>query len=179
MINAIEKSMAVIEFDLNGIILRANQNFCQTTKYSEKEIIGQHHRIFCENDYVQSQEYVNFWKNLNSGKFISGKFKRINKKGQTIWLEANYNPIFNQEGTLIKIVKFASEITKIEEQNINVKNGLNHTYNVALNTQQETANGKLVMQQTLDEILSISEFVKDTSNHMAELSSQVKSIDSF
>lgn len=179
MSNAIEKSMAVIEFDLNGYILRANNNFCKTTKYSENEIIGKHHRIFCDSKYVQSQEYQNFWKNLNSGQFVSGIFQRVNKLGQIIWLEANYNPIFNEDGNIIKIVKFASDITKTEEQNINIKNGLHSTYDVALNTQQETINGKLTMKQTLDEILSISEFVKDTSNHMAELSSQVKSIDSF
>ena len=138
MNNAIEKSMAVIEFDLNGFIIRANQNFCRTTKYSERELIGKHHRIFCESSLVQSQEYKNFWQQLNSGQFLSGKFKRINKSGQVIWLEANYNPIFNQEGQIIKIVKFASDITQVEQQNINVKNGLNHTYDVALITQQET-----------------------------------------
>lgn len=91
-LNALDRAMAVIEFDLNGNILQANQNFLNTMGYAQADLKGKQHRMFCEPDLVASSEYSEFWKRLNSGEFFSGQFKRIGKHGRTLWLEATYNP---------------------------------------------------------------------------------------
>jgi len=111
MIEAINRVQAVIEFDLDGTILNANQNFMDTFNYSLDEIQGKHHRMFCEKSYTQSEAYADFWKRLGDGEFESGEFKRIAKDGSEVWLQASYNPIFDSNGKLLKIIKFASDIT--------------------------------------------------------------------
>jgi methyl-accepting chemotaxis protein len=113
---ALDRSMAVIEFAPDGTILTANQNFLSTVGYRLDEIQGKHHRIFCDVDYAGSSEYREFWSKLNRGEFVSGLFKRINHDGKTLWLEASYNPIFNADGKLIKVIKFATDVTpKVKE----------------------------------------------------------------
>ncbi|MDK2596725.1 methyl-accepting chemotaxis protein [Pseudoalteromonas obscura] len=108
---AIHKSQAVIEFNLDGTILDANENFLATTGYSLAEIKGKHHKIFAEAEYARSQEYQDFWQRLRLGQFDSGEYKRIDKNGQAIWIQASYNPIFDAEGNPFKVVKYATDIT--------------------------------------------------------------------
>lgn len=110
-IEAIGKSQAVIEFNLDGTIIDANDNFCQTLGYSIEEIRGRHHSMFAEPEYANSQEYKAFWQNLNQGQFDSGEYKRIGKGGKEIWIQASYNPILDMSGKPVKVVKFASDIT--------------------------------------------------------------------
>jgi len=110
-IEAIGKSQAVIEFDINGIIQSANDNFLNALGYSMDEIKGQHHRLFVEGSYQNSPEYKAFWKNLANGKFDAGEYKRIAKGGREIWIQASYNPILDLNGKPIKVVKYATEIT--------------------------------------------------------------------
>ena len=122
ILDALSKSQAVIEFDLNGNILTANENFCEALGYSLSEIKGRHHRIFCDSEYANSSEYSRFWEELNSGKFMSSEFKRVKKDGSTIWIEATYNPIFKGLKPY-KVVKFATDITakklkSVEDRNI-------------------------------------------------------------
>ena len=108
---AIGRAQAVIEFELDGTILTANENFTATVGYSLDEIRGKHHRIFCEKDYANSAEYKGFWADLASGEFAAGDFKRLGKNGKEIWINASYNPIFDASGKPYKVVKFASDIT--------------------------------------------------------------------
>ena len=110
---AISKSQAVIEFDLNGNVLDANENFCKTLGYELAEIKGKHHRMFCAADYVNTQEYRDFWAGLGQGKFESREYKRIAKGGREIWIQASYNPVF-KSGKPYKVVKFATDITEIK-----------------------------------------------------------------
>ncbi|MBV1886091.1 MAG: PAS domain-containing protein [Parvibaculaceae bacterium] len=110
-IDAIGKSQAVIHFDLNGIILDANDNFLSTLGYSLDEIKGEHHRKFVEHAYGQSQEYQDFWKALGKGEFQAAEYKRIGKGGKEIWIQASYNPIFDPMGRPFKVVKYATDIT--------------------------------------------------------------------
>lgn len=110
-LNAIDLSQAVIEFNLDGTILSANQNFLNTVGYTLDEITGKHHRIFCDPEYAKSSEYRAFWQKLNSGVFDAGEYRRVGKGGKEIWINASYNPIFNAAGNLVKVVKFASDIT--------------------------------------------------------------------
>ena len=110
-IAAMERVQAVIEFDLHGRVLRANDNFLNTFGYGAEEVVGQHHRMFCDPAYARSTDYQAFWERLARGEFNTGEYRRIDKKGREIWIQASYNPIFDLEGRPLKVVKMASDIT--------------------------------------------------------------------
>ncbi|PDT02052.1 methyl-accepting chemotaxis protein [Rhizobium chutanense] len=107
---AMNKSQAIIEFDMTGKILTANSNFCRALGYQASEIIGQHHRLFVDPTEASSNAYREFWARLNSGDFDQRQYKRIGKGGKEVWIEASYNPIF-RGGKPYKVVKFATDIT--------------------------------------------------------------------
>ena len=111
-IQAINRSQAVIEFALDGTVITANDNFLDIFGYGLDEVAGKHHRIFCEPGYAESPQYKQFWQKLGRGEYDAGEFKRIRKDGTDVWLQASYNPIFDVEGKPLKVVKFASDITK-------------------------------------------------------------------
>lgn len=108
---AISKSQAVIEFDLTGTILTANENFCATMGYRLEEIRGQHHRIFAPPDLAASHEYRDFWGSLGRGEYKTAEYLRLGKGGKEVWLQASYNPIFDMNGRPYKVVKYATDIT--------------------------------------------------------------------
>ncbi|WP_424978661.1 methyl-accepting chemotaxis protein [Leisingera sp. S232] len=108
---AISRAQAMIEFELDGTILTANENFLATVGYSLDEIRGQHHRMFCDPEYARTPEYQKFWSDLAAGEFSAGEYKRFGKGGAEVWINASYNPIFNAEGKPFKVVKFATNIT--------------------------------------------------------------------
>jgi methyl-accepting chemotaxis protein len=110
ILNAISKSQAVIEFDLNGNILKANENFCNAIGYPLSEIVGKHHSMFCDPAYAATQEYRDFWARLGRGEYDAAAYKRIAKGGREIWIQASYNPVY-KGGKPYKVVKFASDIT--------------------------------------------------------------------
>ncbi|MDF5891799.1 PAS domain S-box protein [Pseudomonas syringae pv. syringae] len=111
-VNAIDRAQAVIEFDMAGNIITANANFLKALGYGLLEIKGKHHRIFCEEEYVRGTEYREFWHGLGQGEFYSGRFMRVSKYGQKIWIQATYSPIFDHDGLPFKVVKFATDITR-------------------------------------------------------------------
>ena len=110
-LDALNEVQAVIEFDLQGHVLAANDIFLQTMGYSAQDIIGQHHRMFVDEQTRQSAEYASFWQRLGAGVHDSGRYRRINSQGQDVWLQASYNPIFNSQGQPCKVVKYATDIT--------------------------------------------------------------------
>jgi methyl-accepting chemotaxis protein len=110
-IQAIDRAQAVIEFDLDGTVITANENFLSIFGYGLDEVAGKHHRIFCDPGYAESPAYAEFWQKLGRGEYESDEFKRIGKDGSEIWLQASYNPIFDADGRPLKVVKFASDIT--------------------------------------------------------------------
>ena len=111
-LSAINRSQAVIEFDLQGRVTRANANFLDVMGYSMEEIKGQHHRMFVEKTQADSKEYEAFWDKLRSGQYETGEFKRIHKHGQEIWIQASYFPILDPQGAPFKIVKYAQDVTE-------------------------------------------------------------------
>ncbi len=114
-LEAIKRSMGVIEFQPDGTIISANAAFLKLMGYTEAELAGQHHRVFVTPQERVSAEYASFWQELASGKVKSGQFHRLAKGGKSIWLEANYNPVFDLEGRVERVVKFAIDITdKVE-----------------------------------------------------------------
>ena len=111
---AIQRSQAVIEFKLDGTILKANDNFLRALGYSASEVEGRHHSMFVKPDYAQSAAYKDFWRALNNGEFVAEKFLRIGKGGKEIWIQASYNPLFDAAGKPFKVIKFATDVTEIE-----------------------------------------------------------------
>lgn len=110
-IEAIHKSQAVIAFDLSGLILTANENFLRVLGYRLDEIQGRPHSMLVEPGYRDSAAYRQFWDSLRNGEYQAGEFKRIGKDGREVWIQASYNPIQGASGELVKIVKFATDIT--------------------------------------------------------------------
>ena len=111
LLAAIGKSQAVIEFNMDGTIVTANANFCAAVGYSLEEIVGRHHGMFVEESYRNSAEYRDFWARLNRGENLPGEYKRVGKHGKQIVIQASYNPIADASGKLVKVVKFASDVT--------------------------------------------------------------------
>jgi methyl-accepting chemotaxis protein len=110
-IEAIGKSQAVIEFNMDGVVLNANENFLATLGYALSEIQGKHHRMFMPADARDSADYREFWKGLNHGQFQSGEYQRLGKGGREVWIQASYNPINDLNGKPYKVVKYASDVT--------------------------------------------------------------------
>lgn len=110
-IEAIGKSQAVIEFQMDGTIVTANENFLKVLGYSLSEVKGKHHSMFVEEEYRESSEYRLFWTKLNRGEYQSAEYKRIGKGGKELWIQASYNPILDLNGKPFKVVKFATDVT--------------------------------------------------------------------
>lgn len=121
LIDALQRSQAIIEFDLSGKILHANDLFLGAMGYSLEEVRGKHHSMFVSPDHRDSAEYKEFWAHLRSGKFQSAEFKRFAKGGRTVWIQASYNPIFGRNGKPYKVVKFATDITEQKLRNMDYR----------------------------------------------------------
>ncbi|MGY5779956.1 methyl-accepting chemotaxis protein [Rhizobium sp. LEGMi135b] len=117
ILSAVSKSQAIIEFDLQGKVLTANENFCRALGYELKEIVGNHHRIFCEPAYVATPAYHDFWARLGRGEYDAGTYKRLAKGNREIWIQASYNPVF-RNGKPVKVVKFAADVTEAKKKAI-------------------------------------------------------------
>jgi methyl-accepting chemotaxis protein len=115
---AVSRCQAVIEFKLDGTIIKANQNFLGAVGYAEEEIVGRHHSMFVEPEDAVSAEYRAFWERLNRGEFVANIFKRIAKGGKVIWIQATYFPLLGHDGKPFKVVKFATDITASENEHI-------------------------------------------------------------
>ncbi|MFN3197124.1 MAG: methyl-accepting chemotaxis protein [Bradymonadia bacterium] len=111
-LSAIDRAQAVIEFELDGTIVTANENFLKTMGYSLSEIQGRHHRMFAESAYAESAEYRAFWDDLRRGEFKVDEFRRLGKGGKEVWIQASYNPLFDASGRPYRVVKFATDITE-------------------------------------------------------------------
>ena len=109
---AVDRAQAVIEFNLDGTVLTANTNFLALMGYQLSDVVGKHHRMFCEPELTATQEYADFWDRLRAGDFETGEYKRLGKGGREVWIQATYNPILDADGTPSKIVKFAADVTE-------------------------------------------------------------------
>lgn len=172
MTAAIDRSMAVIAFNLQGKVLKVNDNFLQTTGYRAQEVIGQHHRMFCTPELRSSTEYAQFWQKLNHGDFISGLFHRIDKQGRPLWLRATYNPVFDEEGQLYKIVKFASNVTAQVEKSQLERDAAQQAYETALRTDESTRVGASVVESSVQNINALAGELHGVSGDISSLSTQ-------
>ncbi|MBK5543055.1 PAS domain S-box protein [Pseudomonas sp. TH05] len=175
-LDAIDRAMAVIEFDLSGNILSANQNFLNRLGYSLAELKGKHHRIFCPAELVNSSAYQDFWRRLNLGELFSGQFERVDKRGQTLWLEANYNPVYDASGRLCKVVKFASDVTAMVQQHERDAQSATQAYHISVATRKVAEQGTEVIQQAASEMRHIAENIEGSSSLIAQLGERSEQI---
>ncbi|MEW5289262.1 PAS domain-containing methyl-accepting chemotaxis protein [Erwinia papayae] len=172
MTNAIDRSMAVIAFNLNGEVLRVNDNFLKTTGYRIEEVLGKHHRMFCSPEVYNSTEYHQFWQKLRHGDFVSGQFERVDSRGNTIWLRATYNPVFDENGQLYEVVKFATDVTTQVVKNRQEREAAEHAYKAALETSQNTRVGVGVIENSVSKMNEIAVELRNVSAGINDLSSQ-------
>ena len=124
IINAIDASYAYIEFDLGGNVIKANKNFLQVMGYQSDEIVGKHHRMFCEPAVSSAPAYQQFWRDLNDGKPQNDVFKRVTKAGQQVSLQAVYAPVTDEMGRVVKIVKIATDVSVAVNANDMLRNAV-------------------------------------------------------
>ena len=159
LIGALVRSTAVIEFDLNGNVLNANERFLSGMGYSLAQIKGKHHRMFCMPEEYNSAEYQNFWRRLNNGEFVAARFKRIDSHGRTVWLEASYNPVVDANNKLYKVVKFATVITDQVNREQAVADAASIAYSTSQQTDSTAQRGTTVVTEAVN-------VMRDLSRHM-------------
>lgn len=169
IVNALSRSMAMIEFSPDGRVINANQNFLNTVHYSLQEIVGQHHSMFCRRSEAESAEYKAFWESLNRGEYHSRRFERVDKYGHTVFLEASYNPIFDAKGRLYKVVKFASDITA---QVSNLQTAAESAHATSVQNDACAQIGSQVVQQTVQTIEAISKDLNEAASSIDAVSKQ-------
>ncbi|KII29460.1 chemotaxis protein [Pseudomonas fluorescens] len=159
LIGALVRSTAVIEFDLNGNVLNANDRFLSGMGYSLAQIKGKHHRTFCAPEEYNSAEYQNFWRRLNNGEFVADRFKRVDSHGRTVWLEASYNPVVDANNKLYKVVKFATVITDQVNREQAVADAASIAYSTSQQTDSTAQRGTTVVTEAVN-------VMRDLSRHM-------------
>ncbi len=175
-LEAIGRAMAVIEFNLDGTVITANTNFLQRMGYSLAQIQGQHHRIFCTPNTVSAPAYNEFWRRLNQGELFSGQFERVDKHGNTVWLEASYNPVYDAGGHLCKIVKFASDVTARVQQHAADAASAAQAYHISMNTRDIAEKGAEVIQQSASGMRDIAADIDGSSHLIAKLGERSEQI---
>lgn len=178
-VDALSRSTAIIEFELDGEVIDCNENFLSAVGYRKEEIVGKHHRMFCEGDYTASKDYEDFWRRLNNGEFVSGQFKRLNSQGQVLWLEASYNPVFDAEGKLYRVVKFASDITAQTQQSELERESASIAYRISNETLSVAKDGGGVINEAVAEMNNIAASVHESSQHIERLNKQSGEINSI
>jgi len=169
LIGALVRSTAVIEFDLNGNVLTANERFLSAMGYSLAQIQGKHHRTFCEPEEYNSAEYQAFWRRLNAGEFVAGRFKRIDSYGRVVWLEASYNPVVDANNRLYKVVKFATVITDQVNQEQAVAEAANIAYSTSLQTDNSAQRGTTVVTEAVN-------VMRDLAKHMQQAGEGIEAL---
>ncbi|MGF6557432.1 methyl-accepting chemotaxis protein [Pseudomonas sp. S30_BP2TU TE3576] len=172
LIGALVRSTAVIEFDLNGNVLTANDRFLNGMGYSLAQIKGKHHRSFCLPEEYNSAEYQNFWRRLNTGEYVADRFKRVDSHGRTVWLEASYNPVADANNNLYKVVKFATVITDQVNQEQAVAEAANIAYGTSQQTDRSAQRGNAVVTQAVDVMRDLAKHMQTAGDGIEALNEQ-------
>lgn len=179
LINALMRSTAVIEFNLDGEVLTANDRFLQTMGYTLEKLRGKHHRVFCTPEDYNSPEYQAFWDKLRRGEFIVDRFKRIDAHGREVWLEASYNPIIDAHDVLYKVVKFATVITDQVKQEQAVAEAANIAYETSQQTDASAQKGAEVVTNTVEVMRGLEAYMQDAAEGIEALDKQSQVIGSI
>lgn len=184
ILQVLDRSMATIEFAPDGTILDANDNFLHTVGYSLAEIKGKHHRIFChESFYAQNPD---FWKNLANGKFNSDRFERIHKNGSSVWIAATYNPVMDANNNVVRVIKFATDITERVKKDILFQqaaslagNSSEQTVALAKSGTEQLERSVEVSDNVSSRVASAAQLISQLSAKSAEISAIVTTISSI
>jgi methyl-accepting chemotaxis protein len=187
-LNGISASQAMIEFEPDGTITTANENFLQTMGYSLDEIKGKHHSMFAESGVAETPEYRQFWDDLRANKFQTGQYKRIAKGGREVWLQAAYNPVVGADGKVVKVVKNCSDITEnkmaefamIERQatmadnfEANIKGVVNSVSAASTEMQSTAETMAATAEETNSQAGTVAAASEELSSSINEISGQV------
>ncbi|AGZ37019.1 methyl-accepting chemotaxis protein [Pseudomonas sp. SWI6] len=179
LINALMRSTAVIEFNLDGYVLTANDRFLQSVGYSLEQVRGKHHRIFCEPEEANSTAYQAFWEKLRRGEYVADRFKRVDAHGRVVWLEASYNPIFDAQDVLYKVVKFATVITDQVNQELAVAQAADIAYNTSLETDSSARKATDVVTQSVSVMRGLETSMQEAAEGIKALDTQSRVIGSI
>lgn len=174
VISALHKSQAIIEFTPDGEILHANDNFLSTVGYTLEQIRGQHHRMFCFDEFYRVNP--DFWHGLKQGQFKSGQFERKNSRGDAIWLEATYNPIFDEDHRVIKVIKFASDITALVRQRQAVSQACQTVQQISQQNSMLFQQGLELINKTVQNSQAIEQEVNKATLILQRLAEQSQAI---
>ena len=166
--------MAVIEFDLDGKVQEANENFLNAMGYSIDEIRGQHHRMFVDKAYAESADYRAFWEKLGRGEYDAGQYKRIGKGGKEVWLQASYNPILDDDGKPIKVVKYATDITAQVRASEALQHAVQETQTVVKAAEASDLTQRIPMEGKSGEIATLCAGVNGLIDTMATVVKRIK-----
>ncbi len=176
VLEAIDRSMAVIAFSPDGHVQHANGNFLQCMGYQLDDVLGQHHRMFCTRDYAASPAYASFWDGLRQGRYHQGQVQRVTRQGRTVWLEASYNPVFTQEGAVSGVVKVATDITDKVLQGQARQQGVDTAYQIAHETQGLSTQSGHTVQQAVQRIEAMAAAFEDAVQRVTALGRQTQGI---
>ena len=174
VLKALNASMAVIEFDTAGHILNANDNFLKATKYKLSDIVGQHHRLFCREDFYRDNP--DFWERLMQGEHLTGTYERVDANGQPLWLEASYSPVMSDDGHVERIVKFAANVTQTIMAAEDARHAVASAKTTSMKTQQIAQDGLTHVSSVVHSIEQIRAALDEAESLVADLNEKSKGI---
>lgn len=172
---AISRSMAEIEFTPNGDILHANENFLRAMGYRLSDIKGRHHRMFCFDNFYQ--ENTNFWQSIKGGTFFSGQFERKTASGETIYLEATYNPVVDEAGQVVKVLKFATDVSSQKHKADEIRQAAELSFTTAEETSQISVRGMESLASSIELSQSTLNLINGAVILITQLNAQAKDIE--
>ena len=177
---AISRSQAVIQFKLDGTIITANENFLNATGYALNEIVGNHHRMFMPPEDAAKASYQQFWDSLARGEFKSDQYRRVGKGGNEIWIQASYNPIFDQNGKPLKVVKFATDITEMIQERLrrrelqqSIDTDLAEITEAVLSATTQATEAASASSQTSENVQAVAGGLDELASSVSEINQQV------
>ncbi|MDP5239824.1 methyl-accepting chemotaxis protein [Uliginosibacterium sp. 31-16] len=179
LIEAINRSTAVIEFDMDGTIIEANTIFLGATGYRSEELVGQHHRILCPPAFAASTGYTDLWRKLNDGQFVSGLIERVTKQHAPLWLEASYNPIFDAQGKPCRVVKMASDVTARVLRAQAERKSAETASEVSQAAEALSAQGEIIIRDTISQMDQLSSQMGASSLQVSGLGQKTSQITSI
>lgn len=179
LLDALLRSTAVIQFGLDGTVLHANPMFLEAMGYRLEQVVGRHHQMFCSAAQASSPDYAAFWQTLNTGRYVAGRFCRLDRQGREVWLEASYNPVSDARGRLVKVVKFASVVTDQVRREAEVKRAAQVALDVSRSTDAGASEGVAVMhamEQTMQDVARQMQAAGVTISALGEQSTSISAI---
>ncbi len=179
LVKALLRSTAVIEFNLDGTVITANDLFLRGMGYNLAQVVGKHHRMFCTSEEGASEAYRQFWERLRRGEFVVDRFQRIDSAGRDVWLEASYNPIIDLHGKLYKVVKFATVITEQVHLEQAVAKAANLAYSTSLQTDASASKGREVIRDTVEVLHRLASAMESATQSIQALDEQGKAVETI